>query len=194
MVSQLEMDLVERDDPTKNITENAREISSELGVNFSTCLFYIRARRKGLFHREYLDQLAIKKGFNSASKYDTYLRARRLGYSPIQEYRNDRNVAYGEVELCFMQDEELEEIPVYDNSVDKNELSSLINDLLNTLNDRQREIIRGVYLLGETRAEVGKRFGISRQRIEDIRMKTIRLLRLRAKKMGLREYLKNQKK
>ena len=52
-----------------------------------------------------------------------------------------------------------------------------IRTALSTISERQREVIIARFLLGETLEETGKRFNLSRERIHQIELKVLRLLR-----------------
>ncbi|UBZ13831.1 RNA polymerase sigma factor RpoD/SigA [Flagellimonas marinaquae] len=80
-----------------------------------------------------------------------------------------------------------------DDKMIKDSLSSDINQALKTLPDRESEIIRLYYGLGErtpkSLGEIGELFDITRERVRQIREKAIRMLRKRSHNQVLQAYL-----
>jgi RNA polymerase primary sigma factor len=75
----------------------------------------------------------------------------------------------------------------------KDSLSTDINQLLKTLPNRESEIIRLYYGIGErspkSLSEIGELFDITRERVRQIREKAIRILRRKSRNEVLRAYL-----
>ncbi|MBO0340996.1 sigma-70 family RNA polymerase sigma factor [Flagellimonas profundi] len=80
-----------------------------------------------------------------------------------------------------------------DDKMIKDSLSADINQALKTLPDRESEIIRLYYGLGQrtpkSLGEIGELFGITRERARQIREKAIRILRKRSHNQVLQAYL-----
>tara|TARA_E500000318_G_scaffold82687_1_gene78122 strand:+ start:7556 stop:8416 length:861 start_codon:yes stop_codon:yes gene_type:complete len=80
-----------------------------------------------------------------------------------------------------------------DDKMIKDSLSADINQALKTLPDRESEIIRLHYGLGErspkSLGEIGELFDITRERVRQIREKSIRMLRKRSHNQVLQAYL-----
>ncbi len=80
-----------------------------------------------------------------------------------------------------------------DDKMIKDSLSADINQALKTLPDRESEIIRLHYGLGErspkSLGEIGELFDITRERVRQIREKAIRMLRKRSHNQVLQAYL-----
>ena len=80
-----------------------------------------------------------------------------------------------------------------DDKMIKDSLSSDINQALKTLPNRESEIIRLYYGLGErtpkSLGEIGELFDITRERVRQIREKAIRMLRKRSHNQVLQAYL-----
>ncbi|MBA7520432.1 RNA polymerase sigma factor SigA [subsurface metagenome] len=100
--------------------------------------------------------------------------------------------------LIFEEDSKLidivenRELPATDNELTKQSLGQEIEQALNTLSDRESEIIRYFYGL-ETRAlslhEIGDKLGLSRERIRQIKERAIKKLRSSPKAKFLKTYL-----
>ena len=63
---------------------------------------------------------------------------------------------------------------------------------LNALNERERNVISAFYGLGEpelTMDEIGKKFGLTRERVRQIRERALRRLRQNTQNKALRAYL-----
>jgi RNA polymerase primary sigma factor len=80
-----------------------------------------------------------------------------------------------------------------DDKMIKDSLSADINQALKTLPDRESEVIRLHYGLGErspkSLGEIGELFDITRERVRQIREKAIRMLRKRSHNQVLQAYL-----
>ncbi|MEE0335816.1 MAG: sigma factor-like helix-turn-helix DNA-binding protein, partial [Prevotella sp.] len=62
----------------------------------------------------------------------------------------------------------------------------------NALNERERNVISAFYGLGEpelTMDEIGKKFGLTRERVRQIRERALRRLRQNTQNKALRAYL-----
>ncbi|MBR1504223.1 MAG: RNA polymerase sigma factor RpoD/SigA [Prevotella sp.] len=85
-----------------------------------------------------------------------------------------------------------EEIPTTDMELVNESLKSEIQSALNTLNERERKVIEASYGIGQaelTLEEIGEKFGLSRERVRQIKEKAIRKLRLNTKNKILKTYL-----
>jgi len=76
---------------------------------------------------------------------------------------------------------------------DKQLLKEQVKDLLNGLSDREREVLEMRFGLKDgqdhTLEEVGKHFGVTRERIRQIEAKALRKLRHPTRSRQLRDYL-----
>ncbi len=90
----------------------------------------------------------------------------------------------------FIEDESVEE-PV--NAASKELLREQIRNVLNFLSDREREVLEMRFGLNDgkdhTLEEVGKEFGVTRERIRQIEAKALRKLRHPSRSKSLRDYL-----
>jgi RNA polymerase primary sigma factor len=90
----------------------------------------------------------------------------------------------------FIEDESVEE-PV--NAASKELLRDQIRTVLNFLSDREREVLEMRFGLNDgkdhTLEEVGKEFGVTRERIRQIEAKALRKLRHPSRSKSLRDYL-----
>ena len=71
-------------------------------------------------------------------------------------------------------------------------LHNEIHRILNTLNDRERGIVTAFFGIDQpemTLDEIGEKFGLSRERVRQIKEKAIRRLRSSTKNKQLRSYL-----
>ena len=71
-------------------------------------------------------------------------------------------------------------------------LRSEISNVLKTLNERERCVIRAFYGIGEpemTLEEIGNKYGLTRERVRQIKEKAIRRLRSNTKNEMLKSYL-----
>ena len=73
----------------------------------------------------------------------------------------------------------------------KTELMAQIYNLLNTLTERERKVIKYRFYEPSTLAEIGKRFGLSRDRIRQIEAEALRKLRKPARSRKLVGFLDN---
>jgi len=82
--------------------------------------------------------------------------------------------------------------PVTDHSLEGESLSTEIDRALSTLSDREGEIIKMFFGIGGhemTLEEIGDQFGLTRERVRQIKEKAIRRLRSEARSGMLRSYL-----
>lgn len=85
-----------------------------------------------------------------------------------------------------------DEIPTTDNSLVNESLQSEIQAALSVLNDRERKVIEASYGINQpelTLEEIGEKFGLSRERVRQIKEKAIRKLRSSTKNRILKTYL-----
>ncbi|MBR6015906.1 MAG: sigma-70 family RNA polymerase sigma factor, partial [Prevotella sp.] len=78
------------------------------------------------------------------------------------------------------------------NLVEMESLRDEIAMALNTLNERERNVIRAFYGIGQpemTLEEIGRKYGLTRERVRQIREKAIRRLRKNTKNKALKTYL-----
>ncbi len=71
-------------------------------------------------------------------------------------------------------------------------LRTEIASLLQSLNDRERKVVRAFYGIGEpelTLEEIGNKYGLTRERVRQIKEKAIRRLRANTKNQMLKTYL-----
>ena len=73
----------------------------------------------------------------------------------------------------------------------KTELMAQIYNLLNTLTERERKVIKYRFYEPSTLAEIGKRFGLSRDRIRQIEAEALRKLRKPARSRKVVGFLDN---
>ena len=84
-----------------------------------------------------------------------------------------------------------DEIPTTDNSLVNESLQSEIQAALTILNDRERKVVEASYGLNQqelTLEEIGEKFGLSRERVRQIKEKAIRKLRACTKNKILKTY------
>ena len=82
--------------------------------------------------------------------------------------------------------------PMADNELVKESLRNEIDRALQTLNDRERNIIEAFYGINQpemTLEEIGDKFGLTRERVRQIKEKAIRRLRQNTKSKLLKTYL-----
>jgi len=82
--------------------------------------------------------------------------------------------------------------PMADRQLVVESLRAEIADALKTLNERERNIIKAFYGIGEpemTLEEIGNKFGLTRERVRQIKEKAIRRLRANTKSKILKAYL-----
>ena len=85
-----------------------------------------------------------------------------------------------------------DEIPTTDNSLVNESLQSEIQAALTILNDRERKVVEASYGINQqelTLEEIGEKFGLSRERVRQIKEKAIRKLRTCTKNKILKTYL-----
>jgi len=92
--------------------------------------------------------------------------------------------------LDVIQDEEQ---PSADNSLDKESMKIEIERALGTLSEREAEVIKLHFGLGNNRPitleEIGEKFKLTRERVRQIKEKALRRLRHTSRCRGLRKYL-----
>ena len=82
--------------------------------------------------------------------------------------------------------------PMADRQLVVESLRAEISDALQTLNDRERNIVKAFYGIGEqemTLEEIGNKYGLTRERVRQIKEKAIRRLRNNTKNKILKAYL-----
>lgn len=84
------------------------------------------------------------------------------------------------------------DIPMADNELVMESLKKEIADALHTLNERERNVIECFYGINQpemTLEEIGDRYGLTRERVRQIREKALRKLRKNTKNKQLKSYL-----
>jgi RNA polymerase primary sigma factor len=82
--------------------------------------------------------------------------------------------------------------PMADKQLLLESLRTEIASLLQSLNDRERKVVRAFYGIGEpelTLEEIGNKYGLTRERVRQIKEKAIRRLRANTKNQMLKTYL-----
>ena len=95
-------------------------------------------------------------------------------------------------ENCLLDVMPNENSPNADNTLIRESLTSEIERALSTLTEREREIIRHFFGIGVpdmTLEEIGNKFGLTRERVRQIKEKAIRRLRHRSRSRLLKMYL-----
>ena len=85
-----------------------------------------------------------------------------------------------------------DDAPMADRQLVLESLREEITNVLNTLNDRERCVIKAFYGIGEpemTLEEIGSKYGLTRERVRQIKEKAIRRLRSNTKNQLLKSYL-----
>ena len=85
-----------------------------------------------------------------------------------------------------------DDAPMADRQLVMESLREEISNVLNTLNDRERCVIKAFYGIGEpemTLEEIGSKYGLTRERVRQIKEKAIRRLRSNTKSQLLKSYL-----
>ena len=85
-----------------------------------------------------------------------------------------------------------DDAPMADRQLVIESLREEISNVLNTLSDRERCVIKAFYGIGEpemTLEEIGSKYGLTRERVRQIKEKAIRRLRSNTKNQLLKSYL-----
>ena len=85
-----------------------------------------------------------------------------------------------------------DDAPMADRQLVMESLREEISNVLNTLSDRERCVIKAFYGIGEpemTLEEIGSKYGLTRERVRQIKEKAIRRLRSNTKNQLLKSYL-----
>jgi RNA polymerase primary sigma factor len=85
-----------------------------------------------------------------------------------------------------------DDAPLADRQLVAESLRSEISNVLQTLNERERSVIKAFYGIGEpemTLEEIGNKYGLTRERVRQIKEKAIRRLRSNTKNQLLKSYL-----
>ncbi len=87
------------DDPSKRVSDMARDISLQLGVSISICQGYIHAKRTGHASlRSYLEFLAKARGFDSATELTKFRRAQKehgRDYT-LEQFKTNKSISVRE--------------------------------------------------------------------------------------------------
>jgi len=84
-----------------------------------------------------------------------------------------------------------DDAPLADRQLVAESLRSEISNVLQTLNERERSVIKAFYGIGEpemTLEEIGNKYGLTRERVRQIKEKAIRRLRSNTKNQLLKSY------
>ena len=85
-----------------------------------------------------------------------------------------------------------DDAPMADRQLVIESLRAEIDNVLKTLNERERRVIQAFYGIGEpemTLEEIGNKYGLTRERVRQIKEKAIRRLRNNTKNEMLKTYL-----
>ena len=113
----------------------------------------------------------------------------RLINSNIKKYNKDLETENDKI-TKLNEDIYCSEDLIFD-QIYKTELMAQIYNLLNTLTERERKVIKYRFYEPSTLAEIGKRFGLSRDRIRQIEAEALRKLRKPARSRKLVGFLDN---
>lgn len=121
--------------------------------------------------------------------------AGKTGFSEIEiaRIKSASMQIFKDVSLDALEPVENGKTPAPHRALEKKELAEAVNALLATLKPREEKIMRMIFGTGYddglNMSEVGVKIGLSRERVRQIRDECMRLLRKRAKKLKLREFL-----
>ena len=85
-----------------------------------------------------------------------------------------------------------DDAPMADRQLVVESLRAEIGDMLKTLNERERRVVKAFYGIGEpelTLEEIGNKYGLTRERVRQIKEKAIRRLRNNTHNKILKAYL-----
>lgn len=157
-----------------------------------------------LAHEPTVEEIAIEMGFlskdykkkkNHETQFENasqkILQLKQISNDPISLESNvgdDEDTQY----VDFIKDTKTE---TPDKKVEREQLSNIIEDLLNELTEREKEIISLRYGLKnqvpKTLEEVGKKFNVTRERIRQIESKAISKLKSGASKKELKTFIES---
>ena len=145
------------------------------------------ARKQGF--KSFLDYLEWRVRENGYPSRYEYHRALKHGFSTYAELQNYDEKK--EDEKFFQVHETrkntvLNQIPVNDNSTEKNETAIILHELISTLDPIEQEIINGRYFSNRTGEQLGVKLDRFRQGIQQLEAKALERLRPRAIEAGLK--------
>ena len=170
MVSRLEKKAREMDDLSKTAHENAIEISKITGLKEVTIITYLTAKRRG-FESSYAYRidLAKKIGYRSWHEYQLYATNSKISHSKRNLIINlDPNT----ISLNELRGSERTSMPTQEESIQREQLYSILEGVINFLKPREQDIIYSRFYSNETFEEIGTRLGMTKQRVEQIEKRT----------------------
>jgi hypothetical protein len=191
MVSELELKVRAMDDESKSVWRKAKEIAELIGVNAGTANVYLTVKRKGYGSlEEYNDHRAQKNGlgtggrlchaerlvkrgqFDSLEDVKAHLIRRGILMENVGQYIIESVKSNGDYSLEGI-NKEWER---------KEEINRIING---KLNEKEKKVIRGLFLEEKTSVEIMKDLSLTRVRVYQIRNEALEKLGLGAKASGL---------
>ena len=125
--------------------------------------------------------VATLKQKNSTLNTSTSLNA------PVKEDSDNET----ELEVFIEDEAALQAFYAVEDKIAHEQLCAVLYPLLNTVSPEGQEVIFAHYWLGLTFEEIGKQYGISRQRVHQIETKALNQLRCNPAVKQLQEYLDN---
>ena len=157
--TEIERTIAKNYDHSQGPEKNAQRISRKTGINLTTCRCYITSLQRGLTFWEYLTRRKKKRRRFFPTEPDKVIE--------MYDERNSSAI----------------------NETDEIERREIINNMINSLPQEERDILVSHFYEGKTYGQIARKKGLSKQQVYTRMKKILEGLRFSALKRGLQATL-----